>query len=61
MSAAVESLFIYNHTTSSTPQPHVVYIINVVRDNGNQYEVFRRYSEASPSIRCAYMAPNLLV
>uniref|UniRef100_A0A8H8CJU2 Chitinase n=1 Tax=Psilocybe cubensis TaxID=181762 RepID=A0A8H8CJU2_PSICU len=45
MSSAIDSLFIYNHTTSSFPQPHVVYIINVIRENGNQYEVLRRYSE----------------
>ncbi|PPQ82293.1 hypothetical protein CVT25_008443 [Psilocybe cyanescens] len=43
--SAINSVFIYNHTTSSTPLPHVVYIINVVRDNGSQYEVLRRYSE----------------
>ncbi|KAF9443605.1 glycoside hydrolase family 18 protein [Macrolepiota fuliginosa MF-IS2] len=33
------------HTTSSTPQPHILYILKVTQGDGSQYQVLRRYSE----------------
>ncbi|KXN90766.1 Chitinase A1 [Leucoagaricus sp. SymC.cos] len=36
---------ITRHTTSSTPHPHILYVLTVTQDNGNRHEVFRRYSE----------------
>ncbi|CAA7268385.1 unnamed protein product [Cyclocybe aegerita] len=41
----IDSAIIAKHTTSSTPQPHVIYIIEVTHDNGAIFEVQRRFSD----------------
>ncbi|KAF9558511.1 glycoside hydrolase family 18 protein [Agrocybe pediades] len=43
--ASVNSVHIALHTTTSTPHPHVLYVINVQLENGKEYQVFRRYSQ----------------
>ncbi|KAF8181050.1 glycoside hydrolase family 18 protein [Pholiota molesta] len=43
--AAIEAVSISRHTTSSTPHPHILYIIKVFREDHTAHEVVRRYSE----------------
>ncbi|KAG6833416.1 hypothetical protein H0H87_007401 [Tephrocybe sp. NHM501043] len=43
--ATVQSISIIEHTTASTPYPHVLYLIKAAFKNGLQYEVLRRYSQ----------------
>ncbi|PPQ71398.1 hypothetical protein CVT26_011113 [Gymnopilus dilepis] len=43
--SAIDSVAVINHTTSSDPTPHILYVISVRRENGSHYEVLRRYSE----------------
>lgn len=41
----IASVAITSHTTSSTPRPHVLYVVTVVRDDNTTTTVARRYSE----------------
>lgn len=43
--SSVVNISIVNHTTSSTPSPHVLYVVNVTFDDGQQNKVLRRYSQ----------------
>ncbi|RDB17715.1 Chitinase A1 [Hypsizygus marmoreus] len=43
--ARIKYISILDHTTASSPTPHVLYIIKVTFDNGQQHEVLRRYSQ----------------
>lgn len=42
---SIKSTAIQKHTTSSSPSPHVLYIISVTPEEGRSYEVMRRYSQ----------------
>ncbi|KAG6890136.1 hypothetical protein C0995_011429 [Termitomyces sp. Mi166 len=43
--AAVHNISIVQHTTVSSPRPHVLYLIKADFRNGHEYEVLRRYSQ----------------
>ncbi|KAK0216319.1 glycoside hydrolase family 18 protein [Armillaria fumosa] len=43
--SSIASVFIDKHTTSSTPDLHILYAVEVGLDDGTKYEVLRRYSE----------------
>ncbi|KAF9027393.1 glycoside hydrolase, partial [Hymenopellis radicata] len=43
--ATITSVAIDKHTTSSTPDPHILYAVDVTLDDGSRYEVLRRYSQ----------------
>ncbi|KAG5645132.1 hypothetical protein DXG03_006849 [Asterophora parasitica] len=43
--ATVQSISIFAHTTSSSPNPHILYLVKAVFENGQQYQVLRRYSQ----------------
>ncbi|KAF5376626.1 hypothetical protein D9615_007898 [Tricholomella constricta] len=43
--ATVQNISILEHTTSSSPNPHILYLVKVLFKNGQQYEVLRRYSQ----------------
>ena len=51
---SIKSTVIQKHTTSSSPSPHVLYIISVKLDNGHLYEIMRRYSQVCyvPCLNC---------
>lgn len=43
--ASIQSISIVDHTTGSIPTPHVLYIVKVTLEDGEQHEVQRRYSQ----------------
>lgn len=43
--ALIQSISIVDHTTASVPTPHVLYVVKVTRENGEQHKVQRRYSQ----------------
>ncbi|KAF8721973.1 hypothetical protein AX14_010033 [Amanita brunnescens Koide BX004] len=43
--SSIKSTVIQKHTTSSSPSPHVLYIITVTLEDGHSYEIMRRYSQ----------------
>ncbi|KAG7443202.1 glycoside hydrolase family 18 protein [Guyanagaster necrorhizus] len=45
--SSIANVFIDKHTTSSVPDLHILYAVEVVLDDGTKYEVLRRYSEFS--------------
>lgn len=53
--AVIQSVYIDKHTTASNPHPHILYVLQVIEDTGDRYEILRRYSEASgiPVTICA--------
>jgi chitinase len=36
---------IVSHTTASFPRPHVVYVVEVTKDDGESYRITKRYSD----------------
>lgn len=45
MARAVQSISIVEHTTASSPNTHILYVVKVTFENGQQCEVLRRYSQ----------------
>lgn len=45
--AIIQSISILQHTTASSPHPHVLYLVKTVLGNGQEYEVSRRYSQVN--------------
>ncbi|KAG5651912.1 hypothetical protein H0H81_006963 [Sphagnurus paluster] len=43
----IQHIYITEHTTSSSPNPHILYVVKVVLENGQLHEVLRRYSQFS--------------
>ncbi|KAF8064331.1 glycoside hydrolase superfamily [Lyophyllum atratum] len=43
--ATIKNISILEHTTASSPNPHILYAVKVTFENGQQYEVLRRYSQ----------------
>ncbi|KAF9458110.1 glycoside hydrolase family 18 protein [Collybia nuda] len=56
----IQTISIADHTTASSPNTHVIYIVKVILEDGQQYEVQRRYSQfvkLQGCLRDAYTLP----
>ena len=42
------SVTINNHTTASSPRPHVIYFVEALSTDGKLTRVGKRYSDVSP-------------